>query len=147
MNYGWTLELWANFWSMGELLFALTVSCICMYMYMYIVFNLNGYFICPNLILYLLLLMVLRTPMAFTQTLGIVSVLLNHPRTRGQSVARMRDFWFFIAMTQFMKYYGSALVSSYYISWDPLPHPLHNVLKPLLSAVPLWCSCWIFFKI
>ena len=38
-------------------------------------------------------LMVLTTPMVLTQTHGIVPVLLNHTRTRGPSVARMRDFY------------------------------------------------------
>ena len=37
--------------------------------------------------------MVLTPPMVFTQTDGIVSVLLYHTRTRGPSVARMRDFF------------------------------------------------------
>ena len=37
-------------------------------------------------------LMVLTTPMVLTQRYGIVLVLLNHTRTRGQSVARMQDF-------------------------------------------------------
>ena len=37
-------------------------------------------------------LMVLTTPMLFTQTHGIESVLLNHTSTRGPSVTRMRDF-------------------------------------------------------
>ena len=36
--------------------------------------------------------MVLTPPMVFAQTDGIVSVLLDHTRTRGPSVARMRDF-------------------------------------------------------
>ena len=31
--------------------------------------------------------------MVFAQTDGIVSVLLDHTRTRGPSVARMRDFY------------------------------------------------------
>ena len=39
-------------------------------------------------------LMVLTTPMALTWTHGIESVLLNHTRTRGPSVTRMRDFFF-----------------------------------------------------
>ena len=39
-------------------------------------------------------LMVLTTPMLLTQTHGIESVLLNHTRTRGPSVTRMRDFLF-----------------------------------------------------
>ena len=37
-------------------------------------------------------LMVLTTPTVLTSTHGIVSVLLNHTRTTGPSVARMRDF-------------------------------------------------------
>ena len=37
-------------------------------------------------------LMVLTTPMVLTETHGIKSVLLNHTRTRGPSVTRMRDF-------------------------------------------------------
>ena len=37
-------------------------------------------------------LMVLTTPMIFTQTDGIVSALLDHTHTRGRSVTRMRDF-------------------------------------------------------
>ena len=36
--------------------------------------------------------MVLTPPIVFAWTDGIVSVLLDHRRTRGQSVARMRDF-------------------------------------------------------
>ena len=36
--------------------------------------------------------MVLTPPMVFAQTDGIESVLLNHTRTRGPSVTRMRDF-------------------------------------------------------
>ena len=36
--------------------------------------------------------MVLTTPMVFTPTNGIVSVLLDHTHTRGPSVARMQDF-------------------------------------------------------
>ena len=36
--------------------------------------------------------MVLTPPMVFAQTDGIVSVLLDHTRMRGPSVARMRDF-------------------------------------------------------
>ena len=38
-------------------------------------------------------LMVLTTPMVLTQTHGIVLVLLNHTRTRGPSVTRVRDFF------------------------------------------------------
>ena len=38
-------------------------------------------------------LMVLTTPMVLTKTHGIESVLLNHTRTRGPSVTRMRDFF------------------------------------------------------
>ena len=38
-------------------------------------------------------LMVLTTPMVFTQTDGVVLVLLDHTRTRGPSVSRMRDFF------------------------------------------------------
>ena len=37
--------------------------------------------------------MVLTTPMVFTPTDGILSVLLDHTHTRWQSVARMRDFF------------------------------------------------------
>ena len=37
-------------------------------------------------------LMVLTTPMVFTETDGIVSVLLDHTHMRRPSVARMRDF-------------------------------------------------------
>ena len=37
-------------------------------------------------------LMVLTTPMVLTKTHGIESVILNHTRTRGPSVTRMRDF-------------------------------------------------------
>ena len=37
--------------------------------------------------------MVLITPMVFTQTEGIVLVLLDHTHRRGPSVARMRDFF------------------------------------------------------
>ena len=37
--------------------------------------------------------MVLTTPMVLTKTHGIESVLLNHTRTRGPSVTRMRDFF------------------------------------------------------
>ena len=37
--------------------------------------------------------MVLTTPIVFAQTDGIESVLLDHTRTRGPSVARMRDFF------------------------------------------------------
>ena len=36
--------------------------------------------------------MVLTPPMVVTQTDGIVSVLLDHIRTRGPSVARIQDF-------------------------------------------------------
>ena len=39
-------------------------------------------------------LMVLTTPIVFTQTDGIVSVLLNHTSMRGPSVTCMRDFSF-----------------------------------------------------
>ena len=39
-------------------------------------------------------LMVLTTPMVLTQTHGIELVILNHTRTRGRSVTRMRDFFF-----------------------------------------------------
>ena len=38
-------------------------------------------------------LMVLTTPMVFTQTDGIVSVLLDHTFTRGPSIARMLNFY------------------------------------------------------
>ena len=38
-------------------------------------------------------LIVLTTPKVSTLTHGIVSVLLNHTRTRGPSVTRMRDFF------------------------------------------------------
>ena len=38
-------------------------------------------------------LVVLTTPMVLTQTHGIVSILLNHTHTRGQSVARMWNFF------------------------------------------------------
>ena len=37
-------------------------------------------------------LMVLTTPMVLTKTHGIESVILNHTRTRGPIVTRMRDF-------------------------------------------------------
>ena len=37
--------------------------------------------------------MVLTTPMVITKSHGIESVLLNHTRTRGPSVTRMRDFF------------------------------------------------------
>ena len=40
-------------------------------------------------------LMVLTTPMVLTKTHGIESVIINHTRTRGPSVTRMRDFFFF----------------------------------------------------
>ena len=43
--------------------------------------------------------MVLTTPMVLTYTHGIVSVLLNHTRTRETSVARMQDFF------QYERYY------------------------------------------
>ena len=43
--------------------------------------------------------MVLTTPMVFTQTDGIVSVLLDHTRTRGPSVARMWDFFCYSVIT------------------------------------------------
>ena len=39
-------------------------------------------------------LMVLTTPMVLTKTHGIESVIINHTRTRGPSVTRMRDFLF-----------------------------------------------------
>ena len=39
--------------------------------------------------------MVLTPPMVFSQTDGIVSVFLDHTRTRGPSIAHMRDFFFF----------------------------------------------------
>ena len=38
--------------------------------------------------------MVLTPPMVFAQTYGIVSVLLDHTRTRGPSVARIPDSFF-----------------------------------------------------
>ena len=38
-------------------------------------------------------LMVITTRMVWTETHGIESVILNHTRTRGPSVARMRDFY------------------------------------------------------
>ena len=37
--------------------------------------------------------MVLTTPIVLTKTHGIESVILNHTRTRGPSVTRMRDFF------------------------------------------------------
>ena len=40
--------------------------------------------------------MVLTTPMELTYTRGIESVLLNHTRTTGPSVNRMRDFYYLI---------------------------------------------------
>ena len=40
-------------------------------------------------------LMVLPTPMVLTLTNGIESVLLNHTCTRGPSVARIRDYFFY----------------------------------------------------
>ena len=43
-------------------------------------------------------LMVLTTPRVLTYTHGIVSVLLNHTRTRGPSVTRMRDFLLYIML-------------------------------------------------
>ena len=39
-------------------------------------------------------LMVLTTPIVLTKTHGIESVILNHTRTRGPSVTRMRDFFY-----------------------------------------------------
>ena len=44
--------------------------------------------------------MVLTTPMVLTYTCGIESVLLNHTRTRGLSVAHMRDFVLFLLFGQ-----------------------------------------------
>ena len=44
-------------------------------------------------------IMVLTTPMVFTQTHGIVSVFLNHTHTRGPSVARMQDFYYIYYIT------------------------------------------------
>ena len=38
-------------------------------------------------------LMVLTIPIVLTKTHGIESVILNHTRTRGPSVTRMRDFF------------------------------------------------------
>ena len=43
-------------------------------------------------------LMVLTPPMVFSQTDGIVSVLLDHTHTKGLSVARMQDFFFTFLM-------------------------------------------------
>ena len=52
--------------------------------------------------------MVLTPPIVFAQTDGIESVLLDHTRTRGPSVAHMRDFF----KEQFSKDFKANLVSS-----------------------------------
>ena len=49
-------------------------------------------------------LMVLTTPMVLTKTHGIELVLLNHTRTRGPSVTRMRDYSKLNSLVQFIKF-------------------------------------------
>ena len=68
--------------------------------------------------------MVLTTPMVLTKTHGIESVLLNHTRTRGPSVTRMRDFFF----TKWWSYSVEGLLST-----GPTPSSLfqkYAIIRP-----------------
>ena len=54
-------------------------------------------------------IMVLTIPMVLTQTHGIVSVLLNHTRTRGLSVTRIRDFFLLLLGKDIISLIGVSL--------------------------------------
>ena len=59
--------------------------------------------------------MALTTLMEFTQTVGIVSVLLDHTRTRGTSVARMRYFFVMLSSLWSSWAWYSSLIYFFYM--------------------------------
>ena len=76
--------------------------------------------------------MVLTPPMVFAQTDGIVSVLHDHTRTRGPSLARMRDFFSSPSRNQRM-FKGNSIFG--HNSWNKESYKKQNVNSKHIGKV------------